>query len=177
MLFTDALEFQYTPWSAEDDVYALRDNLIDLIGDYFYVAPTHEIAVTRSNFSPVYLYEFSHRPAKNQFEGASHGDNVPYDFGIPFLESSADAEGSPNFDARDRQVSWLLMTLYTNFAKYGNPTPQPVSGVTWQQFNSTTGLSCESKQIPKWCRVLIHAEWLSGINIILNWNKSSLVFR
>ena len=64
-------------------------------------------------------------------------NNVPYDFGMPFLESSVDTEGFPNYDATDRHVSWFVMTLYTNFAKYGNPTPQPVSGVTWQQFTSS----------------------------------------
>ena len=136
-LVADALEFQYTPWSAEDDVYALRDNLIELIGDYFYVVPTHEIAASHSNFAPVYLYEFSHRSTGDQHVGVSHGDNVPYDFGKPFVETSADEEGSPKYDAKDRQVSRFVMTLYTNFAKYGNPTPQSVSGVTWQQFNST----------------------------------------
>ncbi|XP_078377734.1 neuroligin-4, X-linked-like [Oculina patagonica] len=136
-LVADALEFQYTPWRDQDNVYALRDKLIGLIGDYFYVVPTHEIATIHSNFAPVYLYEFSHRSKGNQHVGAAHGDNVPYDFGIPFLETSADAEGFPNYDTIDRQVSWFVMTLYTNFAKYGNPTPQPVSGVTWQQFNST----------------------------------------
>ncbi len=111
-------------------MYALRDKLIDLIGDYFYVAPAHGIATIHSNYAPVYLYEFSHRSKASQHVGVAHGDNVPYDFGIPFLETSADTEGFPNYDTIDQQVSWFFMTLYTNFAKYGNPTPQPVSGVT-----------------------------------------------
>lgn len=131
------MEFQYTPWRDQDDANALREKLIDLIGDYFYVVPTHEIATIHSNFAPVYLYKFSHRSRGNQHVGVAHGDNVPYDFGIPFLEISADAEGFHNYDVKDRQVSWFVMTLYANFAKYGNPTPQPVSGVTWHQFNST----------------------------------------
>ena len=117
-------------------MYAFRHKLIDVIGDYFYVVQTHEIAVIHISFAPVYLYEFTHSSRPNQQLGVVHGDNVPYGFGIPFLETSADTKGFHYYDARDRQVSWFVMTLYTNFAKYGNPTPQPVSGVTWQQFNS-----------------------------------------
>lgn len=131
------MEFQYTPWAHPDDSYALRNNLIDLIGDYFYLVPTYEIAVIHSRFAPVYLYEFAHSSTCNQLLGAGNGYNVPYDFGIPFIETYPETKGFPIYDAKDRQVSQFVMTLYVNFAKYGNPTPQPVSGVTWQQFNST----------------------------------------
>ena len=34
----------YTPWPDRNDKYALRSQLVDLIGDYIYFAPSHEVA-------------------------------------------------------------------------------------------------------------------------------------
>ena len=61
-----------------------------------------------------------------------HADNVPYDFGLPFFPVI-----SLGFDADDRNVSLFIMEMYTNFAKNGDPTPQPVSGVTWERYNTS----------------------------------------
>ena len=44
---------------------------------------------------------------------------------------------SPYFDAGDKNVSLFIMEMYTNFAKTGDPTTQPISGVTWEKYNST----------------------------------------
>ena len=67
--------------------------------------------------------------------GVKHGDNTPYDFGAPFLNITP-----LTFTEEDQNVSSLIMSLYANFAKYGNPTPQAVQGVTWGEFNRTTRL-------------------------------------
>ena len=40
-------------------------------------------------------------------------------------------------DQSDKDVSSFIMEIYTNFAKFGNPTPQPVSGVTFERYNSS----------------------------------------
>ena len=61
-----------------------------------------------------------------------HGANVPYEFGMPFYPDLLS-----DFDAGDRNVSLFLMELYVNSAKSGDPTPQPVSGVTWERYNSS----------------------------------------
>ncbi|KAJ7384144.1 hypothetical protein OS493_023472 [Desmophyllum pertusum] len=52
-LIADALEFMYTPWPDNSDKYALRNQLIDLIGDYNFVAPSHEVADIHSQHAPV----------------------------------------------------------------------------------------------------------------------------
>ena len=123
----------YTPWPDSSDKYALRSQLIDLIGDYLYFAPSHEVADIHSKVAPVYIYEFAHRP-KNasifaEWMGVVHGENVAFDFGIPLW--------FPRYDAADKNVSLFIMAVYANFAKTGDPTPQPVSGVTWESYNST----------------------------------------
>ena len=134
-LIADALEFMYTPWPNSSDKYALRSQLIDFIGDYVFVAPSHEVANFHSKEASVYMYEFAHRSKNASFYpewmGVAHGDNIPYDFGIPLLPRF------PEYDAADKSVSLFTMAVYANFAKTGDPTPWPVSGVTWKRYNSS----------------------------------------
>ena len=132
-LITDALEFMYTPWPDNTDKYALRSQLVDLVGDYLIVSSCHEVADIHSKFAPVYMYEFAHRAKVSfgaEWMGVAHGDNVDYDFGVPFLPIRP-------YNATDRNVSLFIMTAYANFAKTGDPTPQQISGVTWERFNSS----------------------------------------
>ncbi|PFX33885.1 Neuroligin-4, X-linked [Stylophora pistillata] len=135
-LIADALEFMYTPWPDKIDKYALRSQLIDLVGDFLYYAPSHQVADIHSSFFSVYILEFAHRSKMvtniPDWMGVVHGANRHYDFGIPLIPRF-----SSRYDADDKNVSMFIMALYTNFAKFGNPTRQPVSGVVWVFFNSS----------------------------------------
>jgi len=130
-LITDALEFMYTPWPDNSDKYALRSQLVDLIGDYIYFAPSNEVADIHNRVAPVYMYEFAHRPKNaSQFPewmGVAHGENVAFDFGIPLFP------GFP-FDAADKNVSLFIMDMYAKFAWTSNLT---ASSVTWERFSSS----------------------------------------
>ena len=79
----------YTPWPDRSDKYALRTQLVDLIGDYFYYAPSHAVADIHSNYADVYMYMFDYqqriRPFHKVWHGVRHGDNVGFDFGNPFM--------------------------------------------------------------------------------------------
>ena len=123
----------YTPWPDNSDKYALRSQLVDLIGDYIYFAPSHEVADIHSKYAPVYMYEFAHRSKTAsptpEWMGVVHDANAPFDFGAPLT--------LPFFDDIDKDISLTIMELYTNFAKYGDPTPLPVSGVTWEKYDSS----------------------------------------
>lgn len=121
----------YTPWPNNSDKYALRSQLVDLIGDYIFFAPSHEVADIHSKVSPVYIYEFAHRP-KNasrfpEWMGVAHGDNVVFDFGIPLLP------GLPFVEA-DKNVSMFIMEMYAKFAWSAG---LEASGVTWKKYNSS----------------------------------------
>ena len=135
-LVADALEFMYTPWPDNSNKYALRSQLVALLNDYIYFAPSHEVADVHSPFAPVYMYEFAYSRATGNPSWTSvmvnHGDNVAYDFGFPLLPKF-----SPLANAADTNVSLFIMTTYANFARSGEPTPQQVSGVTWEKFNSS----------------------------------------
>ena len=135
-LIADALEFMYTPWPDNTDKYALRSQLVDLMGDRAYFAPSHEVADIHSQFAPVYMYEFAHRRAKYnnnpEWMGVVHADNLPYDFGHPFLPQFVQV-----YVEVDKNVSLFIMAMYANFARSGDPTSHQVSGVTWERYNSS----------------------------------------
>lgn len=135
-LVANALEFQYTPWPDTSHPLKLRQRILDMYSDYFITAPTHAVSIFQSQLKPVYMFEFSHR-SKHQtspeWKGTQHGDNTAYNFGAPLLNLIA----PHNFSDADRVISDMVVTLYTNFVKFGKPTPQPVHGVTWIKFNST----------------------------------------
>lgn len=135
VLIVDALEFMYTPWPDNTDKYTLRSQLVDLISDYMYFAPSQKVADIHSQFAPVYMFEFAYRSKVSfgyPWMGVVHGNNIMYDFGIPFLPNSPF-----KYDTTDRNISLFIMAVYANFARSGNPTPQPVSGVTWERFNTS----------------------------------------
>ena len=123
----------YTPWPDNSDKYALRSQLVDLVGDNLFFAPSLEVADIHSRVAPVYMYEFAHRAktsfASAEWMGVVHAENVPFDFGIPLLPRFF-----PFYSAADRNVSLFIMAMYANFAKTGDPR---VSGVTWERYNSS----------------------------------------
>lgn len=134
-VIADAMEFMYTPWPDNRDKYALRSQLIDLVGDHYYFAPSHEVADIHSQVGPVYMYEFAHRSIFSynaEWMGVDHGTNAPYDFGNPLKPVYPF-----RFSEDDKNVSLFIMATYANFARTGDPTPLPVSGVTWESYNST----------------------------------------
>ena len=75
---------------------------------------------------------------------------------------------SSNYDAADKNVSLFIMAVYANFAKTGDPTPQPVSGVRWERYNSSHRALMHT---PRWRPRLLLVEWLSGMITILSWRK------
>ena len=108
---------------------------MDMIGDFVFVAPSHEVADNHSQHAPVYMYEFAHRSNNASFYpewmGVAHEEDLPYDFGIPLLPRFSE------YDAVDKNISLFVMAVYANFARTGDPTPQPVSGVTWERYNTS----------------------------------------
>lgn len=132
----DAITLLYTPWSDRDDHIRTKVGLADAVGDFTMTAPTHTDLVLHSKHAPVFMYEFAHRSNLNPkplWKGVAHKDDTPYEFGFPLMNLTVLQE----YNDADRNISDMLITLFTNFAKYGNPTPQPVLGVTWEGFNSS----------------------------------------
>ena len=85
-----------------------------------------------SQVAPVFMYEFAHRGKASlgaAWMGVPHGENIFFDFGVPLLPKF-----SPYYSQADRNVSSLIMTMYANFTRSGDPS---VSGVAWEKYNSS----------------------------------------
>lgn len=144
----DAITLLYTPWSDREDDIKTKVGLADAVGDFTMTAPTHTDLILHSKHAPVFMYEFAHRSNLNPrplWKGVAHKDDTPYEFGFPLMNLTV----LQQYNDADRNVSDMLITLFTNFAKYGNPTPQPVLGVTWERFNSSHKAYISIQRQPK----------------------------
>lgn len=132
----DAVVFMNTPWPYSEDLYKLRRGFSDVVTHSCVAEPAHESLTFHSKQSPAFLYEFAYRSKLDpsaQWLGVRHKDDTPYQFGFPLMNLTI----LQNYDETDRNVSDMVITLFTNFVKYGNPTPEPVGGASWERFNQS----------------------------------------
>nr|XP_012611375.1 carboxylesterase 5A isoform X1 [Microcebus murinus]XP_012611376.1 carboxylesterase 5A isoform X1 [Microcebus murinus]XP_012611378.1 carboxylesterase 5A isoform X1 [Microcebus murinus]XP_012611380.1 carboxylesterase 5A isoform X1 [Microcebus murinus]XP_012611391.1 carboxylesterase 5A isoform X1 [Microcebus murinus]XP_020138444.1 carboxylesterase 5A isoform X1 [Microcebus murinus]XP_020138445.1 carboxylesterase 5A isoform X1 [Microcebus murinus]XP_020138446.1 carboxylesterase 5A isoform X1 len=103
----------------------IRDSLLDLLGDVFFVVPGLVTAqYHRDAGAPIYFYEFQHRPhcfkdTKPAFVKADHGDEIRFVFGGPFLKGDIVMFEGPTEE--EKVLSRKMMKYWANFARTGNP--------------------------------------------------------
>jgi carboxylesterase type B len=88
-----------------------------ILGDFMFSCPSVKLANKFSEVNPdkTFFYKFNKRQMKNpwpKWTGVMHGYEIPYIFGLPWLDS----EG---YDETDRYISNKIMSYWANFAKYG----------------------------------------------------------
>ncbi|XP_047488696.1 uncharacterized protein LOC125039021 [Penaeus chinensis] len=110
---------------------ASRDDeeaLVEMFGQRFNVACQDETALLHARTSPykVFAYEFRHRPSGRRLY-VGHLDDLPFLF---------EGVAPPLSRPQDLFVSRLLLALWTNFAKTGNPTPDLSLGFRWAPMSS-----------------------------------------
>ncbi|KAF5273125.1 hypothetical protein FQA39_LY07615 [Lamprigera yunnana] len=158
--------FYYGSFESTEDK---KNQYFMLEGDYSLLWPTLYAAKQHSLTSknPVYLYRFSLESTLNAHKrvfginnspGVTHGDELGYLFKC-FLTPTI-IPGSVEDDGMRRCV-----TLWTNFAKYGNPNPpqfDPLINVIWKPVkngvlnyleigeNLTTGVNPDEKRMKLW---------------------------
>ncbi|XP_058463057.1 acetylcholinesterase-like [Malaya genurostris] len=102
--------------------------LADLMSDYYFDILTNicvELHAKYQQQSPLYYYNFSFDGTMNMFKkllqldvpGACHADELAY----LFLFRMAPVEVTP--DSAEARVRYYMCRMWTNFAKFGNPTP------------------------------------------------------
>ncbi|XP_045674648.1 carboxylesterase 5A isoform X2 [Phyllostomus hastatus] len=103
----------------------LRNSFLDLLGDVFFVVPGLVTAqYHRDVGTPVYFYEFQHRPhclrdRKPAFVRADHTDEIRFVFGGAFLKGDVVMfEGATEEEAL---LSRKMMRYWANFARTGDP--------------------------------------------------------
>ncbi|XP_006811307.1 acetylcholinesterase-like [Saccoglossus kowalevskii] len=120
---TNISVFEYTNWTMPLDETSIRDQYIDMLTDRDFVAPMIQTNRYHDQSSAyVFMYTFNYTGEVSPFPawmGVPHGGELPYVFGEPMSMGLQ----RQNWTNDDRTVSDLMMTMWSNFAKYGNPTP------------------------------------------------------
>ena len=132
----NAVVFMNTPWPYVEDLNKIRRGFSDVVTHSCVAEPAHASLTFHSKHSPAFLYEFAYRSKLDpspKWLGVRHKDDTPYQFGFPLMNLTV----LQNFDEADRNISDMVITLFTNFAKYGNPTPEPVGGASWERFTQS----------------------------------------
>ncbi|KAK7508167.1 hypothetical protein BaRGS_00000406 [Batillaria attramentaria] len=133
---TDQLVDAYLVKPNITDPIQRRAAAIELQSDFIFVAPTiRELQLTNKfPAPPQYLYRFSYRSPNRltkPWQGAIHADELHYVFGYPLSNRFLFNPFVSNWTDEDRRVSQEVLSLWTNFAKYGNPTPNGNNEVKW----------------------------------------------
>lgn len=144
----DALEFQYTWWPQPKNMSMIRQMLMDMMTDYMFGTGMDEVVKSHALYNSTYVYNFEYY-SWNDFlppwRGIAHGQELQYMFGFPYInETYKDIFGlhpRQQYDYQDRNVSEYMISLWTNFTAYGNPTPKTYDTVvhfrncTWLQYD------------------------------------------
>ncbi|CAL4149309.1 unnamed protein product, partial [Meganyctiphanes norvegica] len=118
-------------WRDED-----AEQLTKMFTDYHYAVPhdeTVQLHAAADGIKKVYAYELHHR-----------GPHSPYDeydttIGTHWVPHAEDRQflflDVPEYDPLssedDLKLREIMLNLWTNFAKFGNPTPSPKNGILW----------------------------------------------
>ncbi|KAJ8981378.1 hypothetical protein NQ317_000246 [Molorchus minor] len=129
-------------FNSEEELHFFRDDipaLIKFLSDEAFTTPLTRHAELQSNYTDVYLYQFSYKGAigsgsvtVKDVETVGHFEELHYmwDFHDIVNETSV----------RDTLMHHRLLKLWTNFVKYLNPTPSEdvlLNGVIWPKVSPT----------------------------------------
>ncbi|XP_052891057.1 esterase E4-like [Anopheles moucheti] len=129
-------------WQSQPLSAALLTEFTNYLTDHQFAYPQFEMAKRHAARSSVYVYQFKYdgdlnlmkRFAGITMPGAVHGDEVCYMF-YPALFGAGDIPGT----SHALTVRQRMLRLWTNFARYGTPTPSADStlqNVIWRPTTS-----------------------------------------
>ncbi|XP_076462534.1 neuroligin-4, X-linked-like [Babylonia areolata] len=156
----------------DTDPFSLRKSYEQMLEDYTFLAPIEKETqlAYQAGAQPQYVYRFSYKSANRplpSWKGTAHEEEVQYVMGYPVMNQTLwpySLMFNKAWDHEDTLVSSDLMTLWTNFAKYGNPTPPHGSGVgvQWLPWELSTPRLLDMGQ-----RVYTMTSWPIGANLHL----------
>lgn len=128
-----AIEDEYFESGMSDIERGLKT--MDILTAMNFGASTLDFVNEHKGKGNTYLFNFTHTPPDHVLQttfpdwftnGALHGDELIYLFGIDNLNLR-----NVTFSDEDEQLSRKMMTYFTDFAKYGNPSDD------WPKFSSS----------------------------------------
>jgi len=147
-----AMDWKYTPWPYIDDLDANREAFNKMITDGAFGYAWDRHAKLNAEYADTYTYIIAFRSLNAtslvpEWMGVPHNGELPYVWGYGHLLQNplVREDSGINFDAigwtpEDSVYADYIQTLWTNFAKYGNPTPTPVKApfndtmTTWPKY-------------------------------------------
>ncbi|XP_023310399.1 cholinesterase 1 [Anoplophora glabripennis] len=153
----------YTDGTFEDD----PGQVVKFYGDDLFTTPSIRHAKLQSKYTDVYMYQFSYKGNMGGMKdlevagvrGVAHAEDVVY-----FWDSRVPSDSD---DPEDVITRHRLLTMWSNFVKYLNPTPEVNSflgNVTWEKvspnnlvylnINDTLEVETNPKEYLKWERII-----------------------
>ncbi|XP_023311238.1 cholinesterase 2-like [Anoplophora glabripennis] len=158
----------YTDGTFEDD----PGQVVKFYSDESFTTPVIRHAKLQSNYTDVYMYQFSYKGNMGDMKdveiagvrGVCHGEDLGYLWDSHLSNGSNGSSGDDPEDVITRQ---RLLTLWSNFVKYLNPTPEVDSflgNVTWEKvspnnlvylnINDTLEMQTNPRDYLKWERII-----------------------
>ena len=128
---TEATIFEYTDWTDSNNQDIYRETVVHMASHLIFFEPaveTMNAKVTTNSTTASYFYKFSTRPSTHFLpvpswlvgDGmANHQDEVPFVFGFDQEMLDYNFVNGYNVTRDEMEVSKLMMTMWTNFAKSG----------------------------------------------------------
>jgi carboxylesterase type B len=153
-----AFDWFYTPWPYIEDLEANRQAINKLLTDGAFLYAWDRNAKMNSQYRDTYTYIQSFLSPNStsfipEWMGVPHEGELPYVWGYGYLLVNPEVrdDSGIHFDIVgwvDEDITYAnyVQTLWSNFAKYGNPTPSPVQApfnntmTTWPKFTMDDNL-------------------------------------
>lgn len=143
----DTAMFYYTPRPLTNDLTVLREKFVDFLTEKFYGAGAYLLAsaVTRAKVD-AYVYRFDYKiKTENAIRfskagrlptwiTASHQFDLPFIWGMPYWTQ---IKRNVTWNSADKKMADVMLTLWGNFVKYGNPTHSNIN-LKWEVFKENT---------------------------------------
>ncbi|XP_071527712.1 neuroligin-4, X-linked-like [Panulirus ornatus] len=144
---------EYTKGASLDDEQEVKTQTLETLSDAQITAPVVHMANLHSSINhKSFFYVFNHQSVYGDYpvwQGTVHGEELPYVFGAPLVGGLS--HFGLNYSREEVYLSELVMTLWTNFAKTGNPNlptlhhryKTPGAGLKWRENIETSWLPYE----------------------------------
>ncbi|KAH3729738.1 hypothetical protein DPMN_055716 [Dreissena polymorpha] len=125
-IMRNLLDFEYTDWQHPNDSATLWFSTINMSSDsgFFFPAVSTVKGHAALRKGKTYLYELSAvptthiLPTPNWIQGSNHADDIQFVFGYPLY---AGPQSTVNYTEEERRLARGMVTMWTNFAKSGDP--------------------------------------------------------
>ncbi|XP_052243610.1 cholinesterase 2-like isoform X5 [Dreissena polymorpha] len=138
------LDFEYTDWQLPNDSTTLLFSLTNMSNDvgFFYPVVSTVKGHAALRKGKTYLYQLSAVPTThtlqtpNWIQGSNHADDIQYVFGYPLY---AGPRSTGNYTEEERRLARGMVTMWTNFAKSGDPNQSEdarrFTNATWAEYD------------------------------------------